>query len=80
MLWTSEQNEQLSRYCVGIQAISAKVRLGHADYADAAALEFVLPQLAKAVEDLRNLIIKNCQQRDSYMQEEAANDTLDSNA
>ena len=65
MLWTSEQNEQLSRYCVGIQAISAKVRLGHAAYADA---------------DLRNLIIKNCRQRDSYMQEEAANDTLDSNA
>ena len=80
MLWTSEQNEELSRYCVGIQAISTKVRLGHADYADAAALEFVLPQLAKAVEDLRNLIIKNCRQRDSYMQEEAANDTLDSNA
>lgn len=80
MLWTSEQNEQLSRYCVGIQAISAKIRLGHADYADAAALEFVMPQLAQAVEDLKNLIIKKCRQRDSQMQEEAANDTLDSNA
>lgn len=53
MLWTSEQNEELSRYCVGIQAISTKVRLGHADYADAAALEFVLPQLAEAVSDLK---------------------------
>lgn len=80
MLWTSEQNEQLSRYCVGIQAISAKVRLGHADYSDAAALEFVMPQLVQAVEDLKNLIIKKCRQRDSQMQEEAANDTLDSNA
>ncbi len=39
-----------------------------------------MPQLAQAVEDLKNLIIKKCRQRDSQMQEEAANDTLDSNA
>lgn len=79
MLWTPEQNEELSRYCVGIQAISTKVRLGHADYADAAALEFVLPQLAEAVSDLKKLIIKSCRERDSRIQEEAANDSPDRN-
>ena len=80
MSWTPANHMALGDYCVDIQAISVKAREGYADYSDAAALRFVKSQITRAIRDLEESITQSCRQRDRHMQEEAANDTLDSNA